>query len=246
LIGEIRDGETAEAALKIASSGHAVFSTLHTEDSVGVVQRLIDMGIQASRLSKTLRSAMGQRLIPTINMELFTVLHPATATTPPEYGASPKYLKEVDILPAISELLLHAFAGQVPVYLPRDPEEVGEQDYKPYKGRAPILEILTVEEDLAQLIMDEAKERDIKAKAMKDPLTPYVPMELHALLKVLRGETTLELAVSVIGKGWTRSPLYRKAAIELVQRYVDCGGQKEDDDILFPPAQSASEVPLAA
>lgn len=62
-VGEIRDGETAKIALQAASTGHLVLSTLHTNDAVGAVQRLIDLGLDRSALAPSLRGVVGQRLI---------------------------------------------------------------------------------------------------------------------------------------------------------------------------------------
>jgi type II secretory ATPase GspE/PulE/Tfp pilus assembly ATPase PilB-like protein len=63
MVGEIRDAETAEIAIRAALTGHQVFSTLHTNDSTGAVTRLLDMGIEAFLLSSSLEGVLAQRLV---------------------------------------------------------------------------------------------------------------------------------------------------------------------------------------
>ncbi len=69
LIGEIRDQETAEIALRSALTGHTVFSTLHTNDAAGVAERLIDMGLEPYLVAAALRGALAQRLVRTVCSE---------------------------------------------------------------------------------------------------------------------------------------------------------------------------------
>ena len=66
MVGEIRDGETADIAIRAALTGHLVFSTLHTNDAVGGITRLLDMGIEPFLLSSTVRAFLAQRLVRTI------------------------------------------------------------------------------------------------------------------------------------------------------------------------------------
>ena len=63
MVGEIRDSETAEIAIRAALTGHQVFSTLHTNDSTGAVTRLIDMGVEAFLISSSLEGVLAQRLV---------------------------------------------------------------------------------------------------------------------------------------------------------------------------------------
>src|SRR6185295_5329051 len=63
MVGEIRDGETAEIAIHSALTGHLVFSTLHTNDSFGAVTRLVDMGIEPFLVSSSVIGVMAQRLV---------------------------------------------------------------------------------------------------------------------------------------------------------------------------------------
>src|SRR6516165_1560308 len=63
MVGEIRDSETAEIAIRAALTGHQVFSTLHTNDSTGAVTRLLDMGVEAYLISSSLEGVLAQRLV---------------------------------------------------------------------------------------------------------------------------------------------------------------------------------------
>lgn len=79
MVGEIRDRETAEIAIQASLTGHLVLSTLHTNDAIGAITRLLDMGVQPYLLSSALIGAIGQRLVRTICPECKT-----TYTAPPE------------------------------------------------------------------------------------------------------------------------------------------------------------------
>src|SRR4030095_9968920 len=63
MVGEIRDSETADIAIRAALTGHQVFSTLHTNDSAGAVTRLLDMGVEAFLISSSLEGVLAQRLV---------------------------------------------------------------------------------------------------------------------------------------------------------------------------------------
>ncbi len=63
MVGEIRDSETAEIAIRAALTGHQVFSTLHTNDATGAVTRLLDMGVEAFLISSALEGVLAQRLV---------------------------------------------------------------------------------------------------------------------------------------------------------------------------------------
>ncbi len=63
MVGEIRDSETAEIAIRAALTGHQVFSTLHTNDSTGAVTRLMDMGVEAFLIASSLEGVLAQRLV---------------------------------------------------------------------------------------------------------------------------------------------------------------------------------------
>src|SRR5438874_4443472 len=93
LIGEMRDFETAEAAIQASLTGHLVFSTLHTNDSPSAFTRLIDMGVEPFLVSSTVEGVLAQRLVRTICPECKTEWHPTAEDLPIDF---PKQQIEVD------------------------------------------------------------------------------------------------------------------------------------------------------
>ncbi len=129
MVGEIRERETAEIAVQAALTGHLVLSTLHTNDSVGAVTRLIDMGVEPYLLSSALLGVVGQRLVRTICPKCRTEF-----LAPPEVVA--QYGWEAD-----TDIKLAKGKGCEACY------DSG------YKGRMGIHEILTTDGDLQKLII---------------------------------------------------------------------------------------------
>ena len=87
MIGEIRDRETAEAAIQAALTGHLVLSTLHTNDAASAATRLIDMGIEPFLVSSTVAGAMAQRLVRTICSDCREEYRPQPEDLPPDFPA---------------------------------------------------------------------------------------------------------------------------------------------------------------
>jgi type II secretory ATPase GspE/PulE/Tfp pilus assembly ATPase PilB-like protein len=139
MVGEIRDAETADIAVKAALTGHLVFSTLHTNDAAGALTRLIDMGVPAYLVAATLRLVVAQRLVRR--------LCSACATAAPCDPAEAATLGRPDL------------AGQA-VKAPVGCLYCG---HRGYTGRLALFEMLTVDHDLSQLIVANATEAQIKA-----------------------------------------------------------------------------------
>jgi len=89
MIGEIRDLETAEAAVQSALTGHLVFSTLHTNDSCSSITRLLDMGVEPFLVTSTVEAAMAQRLVRTICSECKEPYEPDPTTLPRDFNYQP-------------------------------------------------------------------------------------------------------------------------------------------------------------
>ena len=89
MIGEIRDKETAEAAIQASLTGHLVFSTLHTNDACSAATRLLDMGVEPFLITSTLMAAMAQRLVRTICSECKEAYQPDRAAFPPDFVLEP-------------------------------------------------------------------------------------------------------------------------------------------------------------
>lgn len=167
LVGEIRDRETAEIAVRSAISGKKVFATLDTNDAAGAIPRLLELGVDPAILSTALTGIMSQRLLRCLSQD---------SKTQSEATADEK------------SLLRSAFGIE-------DVEEVwratpdGESDG--YKGRCAAHEILPITPDIARLIAEQATCEEIKNLA---GFYGYLPIQYDALTRILNGQTTLDEA----------------------------------------------------
>lgn len=167
LVGEIRDGETADIAVKSSLTGHLVFSTLHTNSACGSITRLIDMGVEPFLISSSLILAAAQRLCKKI-----------CENCKEPYDIPQEVLSRLEIdknrLQGIT-----AYHGQGCAVC-RD---------SGYYGRLGTLETLTLDEDIAQMILERASSDDIERIARKKGMTS---MFENAFEKFKMGLTTLE------------------------------------------------------
>ncbi|PIP37781.1 MAG: type II secretion system protein GspE [Desulfobacterales bacterium CG23_combo_of_CG06-09_8_20_14_all_51_8] len=166
LVGEIRDRETAEIAIQSALTGHLLFSTLHTNDSVGAISRLLDMGVEGFLLSSTLLGVLAQRLVRVICPEC------RRPVAPDEKHLSAMGLTEKDI------------AG-VTFYMGQGCEACRHTGYS---GRTAVFEYLAVDAEIRQEISNKSDADRIKAKALAKGL---VTLRQNGWEKVQEGVTTL-------------------------------------------------------
>jgi type IV pilus assembly protein PilB len=168
MIGEIRDAETADIAVKAAITGHLVFSTLHTNDSASSITRLVDMGIDPFMVSSSVLLVSAQRLLRKLCENCKA---PLDAPPPKEH------LLEIGFLPQdLPNLKLLK-----PVGCPRCSNG--------YKGRFAILEALEVDDTIRRMIIEKKSAIDIKAAAMKKGM---LTLRRTGLLNAMRGKTSLE------------------------------------------------------
>lgn len=173
MVGEIRDKETAQIAVNAALTGHLLLSTLHTNDSVATLPRLIDMGVEPFLLASTFNLAINQRLVKKICQNCKA-----------EIEIKDKQKRSLE------ELL-----GQA---LPDSPFYKGlgcEMCHKSgYSGRTLVAEVLSVDEEIRRLVIDKKSAGEIRRIAIKNGMTPL----LHdGILKASLGITTLEEALRV-------------------------------------------------
>ena len=142
LIGEIRDLETAEIAVKSALTGHLVFSTLHTNDAPSAIARLLDMGIENFLLSSTIRGILAQRLV--------RVICPSC--------------KEIDPSADSEELKVLGIGGEGTLYRGKGCEKCANTGYY---GRIGIFELLVVSDELRKLILKNADSGEIREAAKR-------------------------------------------------------------------------------
>ena len=170
MVGEIRDFETAEIAIRAAMTGHLVFSTLHTNDAVSGITRLLDMGIEPFLLASVVRSFIAQRLVRTICPDCKK-----------ETGYPVEYLKEISG-PLPGDMKFYHGAG------------CDHCRQTGYRGRTAIYELCVVTEGLKRLIVSKATGSDLKARAAQDGM---LTLRTDGWRRVLRGQTTVEEVVRV-------------------------------------------------
>ncbi len=172
MVGEIRDRETAEMAVQSALTGHMVFSTLHTNDAAGALTRLVEMGIEPFLAASSIVGILAQRLVRRL------CPHCRQA-----YQPSVELLREAGLPPRLPE-------GAV-LY-----REVGCDRCMGigYRGRKGIFELLTVDEQVRDLLLQKRDAARIKKAALAAGMTS---LRDAGIAKALAGETTLEEVLRV-------------------------------------------------
>jgi type II secretion system protein E len=172
MVGEIRDSETAEIAIRASLTGHLVFSTLHTNDAPSAFTRLIDMGIEPFLVASSVEAVMAQRLVRTICKHCKT-----------EQVVSRDYLRKIGFPAAdIETAKIWHGAGC---------EECRQQGYQ---GRKGIYELLIVTEAIRPLIMSRASAVAIAQRAIEAGMRT---LRDDGWIKVKAGETTIEEVLRV-------------------------------------------------
>ena len=166
LIGEIRDGETADIAVKFSLTGHLVFSTVHANDAPGTITRLLDIGIPPFLVGSCLNLVMAQRLVRRI-----------CNNCKEEYSATPKELAMIGLDPTrVTDSLYHG-------------KGCTECRNTGYKGRLAIFEMIPMARELRKLVYESANEDDIRQAALNNGM---VTLREAGLARVLDGTTTPE------------------------------------------------------
>ncbi len=180
MVGEIRDKETAELATHAALTGHLVLSTLHTNNSIGVIPRLIDMGIESFLISSSLNVAIAQRLVGKIcgycKKEIKMSKSIKEAIEKELSGIKSAKLKELD-LDLSKEIKL--FKG----------EGCKECKQSGIIGRIGIFEILFMTSNLESIISSKISDSDIIKEAERQEM---VTIRQDGIIKAIRGITTIE------------------------------------------------------
>jgi type IV pilus assembly protein PilB len=172
MIGEIRDKETAEIAIKAAQTGHLVLSTLHTNDSVAAVTRLLDLGVPGFQVATSVTGIIAQRLVRRL------------CTCHDEMPASPEF---------ISRLLQSGVTE--PPEKQCIPVGCDTCDLTGYKGRIGIYEMLSLNEELRAAVRSGSRNDEVRALARQNGMKL---MQEYALERVKEGLTTLDEALRVV------------------------------------------------
>jgi type II secretory ATPase GspE/PulE/Tfp pilus assembly ATPase PilB-like protein len=166
LVGEIRDGETANIATEAALTGHLVLSSLHTNDSIQAITRLLELGVEAHMVAPTIVGILSQRLVRRV-----------CSACKESYTASTAELEPFFENPGSSPVTLYRGKGCTRCF------GTG------YSGRTGVHEYLEVSEEMRDLIISHAPPSLLVAEAKN---SSYKPMRYDALKKALLGWTTLD------------------------------------------------------
>jgi len=170
LIGEIRDKETAEIAVQASLTGHLVFSTLHTNDAPSTIARLLDLGLEPFLVTATLEGIVAQRLVRRLCLGCKT-----------EYTPTPEQLMELELTPEV-------VAGHR-LYYGRGCDLCNNTGYK---GRVGLYEIMTLDDDMRDMIVRHASTQVLRLEAKKRGLRT---LRESGLLAIYEGVTSLEEVV---------------------------------------------------
>lgn len=215
MVGEIRDGDTADLAVQAALTGHLVFSTLHTNDAATCLPRLIDMGIEPFLIASTATAVIGQRLVRRLCPE-------CRIEYKPDKQVVDRIQKAFNISSQAAFLGIHkleaeAIADGIGVNKQNESNpdmstsatsitrlwRVNEQgcnicNHNGYNGRIGLYEVLENNAVIQKKIIGNATSEDISIEAVKGGM---VTMTTDGIIKALRGETTVEEIMRIVSSG---------------------------------------------
>lgn len=172
-IGEIRDGTTAEMAIKASMTGHQVYTSLHTNDSFGAIPRLLDLGMKPGMLAGAIVAVFAQRLTRKL-----------CGMCKVEYRASEEECRIMKVDPSDPPIIYKAKKGGC--------EACNNQGYK---GRIAVAEILLLDEELDEIIARNESKAELKSAAIRKG---FKGMKDDGIFKVLEGITSLETLADVV------------------------------------------------
>ncbi len=172
-IGEIRDGVTADMALKAAMTGHQVYTTLHTNDSFGAIPRLLDLDLKPGMIAGAIVAVFAQRLVRRV-----------CASCREPYRPDEAECQILGVDPANAPEIYKAVQGGCQACAGQG-----------YNGRVAVAEILLFDEDLDEIIAKEGTKAEMKAAAFEKG---FKSMKDDGILKILDGVTTLEALSKVV------------------------------------------------
>ncbi len=176
MIGEIRDQETATISCQAATTGHMVFSTVHANDTVTALFRLLDLGVEPFMIASALTAVLGQRLVRVL-----------CETCKEPYKPKPEFLQKAN-LPV----------DKVDVFYrpPENPEQVCPTcGGTGYVGRTGIFELLVITEPMRDLIRENPSINAIKAEARKNGM---IYLQEDGLRQVIQGKTSIKELLRVV------------------------------------------------
>lgn len=208
MVGEVRDGETADLAVQAALTGHLVFSTLHTNNAATCLPRLLDMNIEPFLIASTVRIVIGQRLVRRLCNECREPYAPDAARTAELNKVF--NLKDASVMQHINELEKSALEGGIGANTNKNNKDAdtlstsatavtrlwkAHEDgcdncnHTGYRGRMGIYEVLRNTDAVQQLIVANATSEKLQEQAIQDGM---LTMQIDGLIKALRGQTSIE------------------------------------------------------
>ena len=172
MVGEIRDGETADIAIRAALTGHLVLSTLHTNDSIGAVSRLVDMGVEPFLVASSVLGILAQRLVRKICKYCIR-----------DYIPTEQEIQDAGLTPEeASKINFKIGAGCV------------HCDNTGYSGREGIFELLTINPEIRRIIYEGGNQDLIREAALRNGMRT-----LHdaAITKMKKGITTIKEVIKM-------------------------------------------------
>lgn len=205
MVGEIRDGETANLGVQAALTGHLVFSTLHTNNAATTLPRLLDMDIEPFLIASTVRAVIGQRLVRRLDHKSRVAYQPTDEEKEAiihlfnlRQGQDFRYIHELE-----KQAAAQGVGGDAPLSTDENgiltlyrageiEDESGKHDG--FKGRVGIYEVLNNSLTVQKLITSNATSNQIQDQAISEGM---ITMQTDGLIKALRGETTIEEVLRV-------------------------------------------------
>lgn len=203
MVGEIRDGETANLGVQAALTGHLVFSTLHTNNAATCLPRLLDMGIEPFLIASTVRVVIGQRLVRR--------LCPVCKETYKPEDTEVKMINQMFGLGKDQNVMQHMHELEKEAASQGIGKDIGEElsstekslvrlyraknggcdecNHAGYRGRMGIYETLFNSNEVQKLIVSNATSNEIQAQAIREGM---MTMQVDGFIKALRGQTSIE------------------------------------------------------
>ena len=209
MVGEIRDGETADLAVQASLTGHLVFSTLHTNNAATCLPRLLDMGVEPFLIASTVRVVIAQRLVRRLCFECRESFAPDAATIKQleksfklDENGGIKHMNELETM-ALKDGIgksnktksgtstdeLGSSSTTITKLWKAHEDGCDSCNHNGYKGRIGIYEVLKNSTAVQKLIVSSSSSEVIEQAAIEDNM---LTIKLDGLIKALRGETTIE------------------------------------------------------
>jgi type IV pilus assembly protein PilB len=216
MVGEIRDGETADLAVQASLTGHLVFSTLHTSNAATCLPRLLDMGVEPFLIASTVRVVVAQRLVRRLCVDCREAIMPDAATLKQliksfrlDDNGGIKQIHELEAL-AIQDGIgksgsgknadtdkLSTTATSIDRLWKAHDDGCESCNHSGYKGRIGMYEVLSNSTAIQKMIVSGSTSEAIEQTAISEGM---LTMQLDGLIKALRGQTTIEEVLRVTSR----------------------------------------------